>query len=211
MRLSVQVADTEALNYFLSRGDAPYLGLGRRLGCLHDALWVKNSLKPRSPELLRVLLNAGAHPDDTDRSNHTPLFHLTVYASQHFPPRAITQMLNELLNRGATPNYQEHDTHTILTNTSYPLAEVLLIRGANANARDPWGNTALYRLRKKLDLLTNPTSSTRAVVSDEDLSNTLQVCRLLISHGATLSCDDREVLLKLSQIHAWSEMLEVLG
>jgi ankyrin repeat protein len=128
------------------------------------------------PELVELLLAHGARIDDTDQGGETALHR--VADSRQAPPEAAA-VATLLIDRGAAIDARNWDDvtplHQAVRARNLAVVEVLLARGANANARDRLrGSTPLRRA----------VSSTGASGTKGTAALMLPLTRLLLAHGA---------------------------
>ena len=92
----------------------------------------------KTPEMTRILLDAGANPNASDHIGYTHLMHFTHSHSR----LEITKLL---LDAGANPNAKsKSDVTALMLSGSPQVTSLLLAAGALVNDRDTFGATALY-------------------------------------------------------------------
>jgi ankyrin repeat protein len=135
-------------------------------------------------DLAVVLLNAGARIDDASPDGGTAL-HVAA-DRRRAEPAAARAMVTLLLDRGAAVNARNWDEvtplHQAVRARNLGAVEVLLARGADANARDRGrGSTPLRRA-------VSPTGAS-ATAGTNDLM--LPLTKLLLAHGADPDATDK--------------------
>ena len=104
-----------------------------------------------SPEVIRMLLRAGADPNASDSDGATAL----MYAAESF--KTGTDVLRVLVDGGANVNQQDNERRTVLMRVvdryQVALVRFLIEAKAEVNARDSKGRTALGRLHPPRDKL----------------------------------------------------------
>lgn len=104
-------------------------------------------------ELVQLLLDDGARVNAKHRSGRTPLIMSADRSIAEMnakkgdpPPVPSSEIMSLLLARGADPNAADQYGHTALMEaTSIAKVKLLLARGAQVNAKDDEGETALLR------------------------------------------------------------------
>jgi ankyrin repeat protein/beta-lactamase regulating signal transducer with metallopeptidase domain len=100
----------------------------------------------KSPEVLRMLLDAGAQVDAADRSGQTPLHRLTLAEARDPAPERVT-MAEMLLAAKADVNKTDQagssPLHVAIANSLENLVRLYLQSGGNPNAPDQVGRTPL--------------------------------------------------------------------
>jgi ankyrin repeat protein len=135
------------------------------------------------PELVVLLIEHGATVSGTDSNGLTALHR--VADMRKAPQAAAAEMATLLLDRGAEPNARNWDDvtplHQAVRARNLSVVEVLLARGADANARDKLrGSTPLRRA----------VSATGASGTAGTSELMVPLTRLLLEHGA--DPDDRD-------------------
>ena len=160
----------EALEELLSSADANEANRKNDPDCLIPGLWIKSeamctplqlAIAVGHPNIVNVLLAAGANPNLADRWGNTPL----IWAAD----RQQTAIAHRLLQAKADPTAQSNDGATALhwaaRSGNQAIAQKLLTLGAPVNA-----------------LINNQTSPLYQAV----VGNHTEMVRLLLSHGARI-------------------------
>jgi ankyrin repeat protein len=149
-----------------------------------EAMWsgYTNATKPADvPRLLgvlKVLLDHGADPDGKDRWDWT----LLHYACEEF------DLAKLLLDKGANPNAVENERgqrplHYAADEGRTAAVELLISRGADVNAKDYYGHTALSYAEDlgDTDMFGRPR---KTPLTAEAKAAKKEVARVLRKHGA---------------------------
>lgn len=144
---------------------------------------VHHAVEALQPHIVELLLAHGATVADADARGETPLHRL---GDSLVPAGPATLMATLLLDRGADPNARNWDDvtplHQAVRRRNLAVVEVLLARGADANARDKIrGSTPLRRA-----VSATGASGTRGTA---DLM--VPLTRLLLEHGADPDARDK--------------------
>ncbi len=109
-------------------------------------------------ETVEVLLKAGAQPDLRNAEGSTPLYCavFNVATTRHPDPRRQMRAMEQLLRHGADPELGTiddfHPLHCAALIGETGMVELLLDYGADINATDSDGNTALHHAMSRIQL-----------------------------------------------------------
>lgn len=167
----------DACRWLIERGcDLEQAAHGRTP--LVTALWAlggMGAIHDRFFKTLMMLLSSGADVTCCDDDGWTPL-HLALRSTRRF-----SRLASELLDRGAKPNARTNNGLTPLMvaagHGDARAVRLLLARGAEVDARDDLGRTALYCS------VSDPTT-------DDERAGGATVAAALLKSGATLSTID---------------------
>jgi len=141
--------------------------------------------------ILKELLDASAKVSLRDNQGRTALW----IAVQN----RLTGIVNELLEEGADPNVSddEHEITPLILAASYGdiyIVRELLDHGANVNARDAHGNTALMR----------------AIGIGNPNQRDIQLIKLLLNYGARVELKNNDGNTALDKALKWSSSEEIV-
>lgn len=167
-----QDGNTDSILYEAFFGN-PYLGFLDWSGNPPDSF---PQLSPPRIETIRLLLNAGANPNDRDRVNGTTVLML---AAAH----GNTELIKLLFQKGAKVNVANTYGETALMyatwRNSAAIVQILLQQKANVNATVHNGRTALiFAVRRR----------------------SLPLVRLLLDKGARVNASSRETLVLKTRV-----------
>ena len=162
----------EALEELLSNADANGADGENDPDCLIPGLWFESepmttplqlAINFGHPDIVNVLLAAGANPNLADRKGNTPL----IWASDEQQTAIALQLLQAKADPAAKSNKGKTALYYAARNGDQTLAQELLAIGAPVNAVTDGNKSPLYQ-----------------AIS----ANHTEMVRLLLSHGARVDC-----------------------
>jgi ankyrin repeat protein len=155
---------------------------------------LRDKINDKHIAIIKLLIKAGMSPDETDEEHYpgrTALFEIIIKDQKHLDEYKL-KLLNLLMDMGADVKTQDISgttpLHLAALNNHKEIAEQLIRKGAEIDARNEDGKTPLYY----------------------SINHSLEIAELLISHGANVNAEDVYGQTPLFKVHKCNTFMELL-